>query len=157
MSASSKVQAALFSGVKDALDGKAVQWPNRAFTPESGSLWFKVSYVPADRFRATLGDEGEDHVKGFIQIDVNAPAGAGESASRTELDALEVVFQGGEVLVYSGQEVTILACKRSNGREVDGFWRTSLTIDFYARLRRMATEGTDYVLWGDDENVEFDP
>ena len=138
MNSADLVQSALFSLALAAIgSGKPIQWPNKKFEPPTNALWFRVHYFPTDRARKTLGDLGEDEVDGFVQIDVNVPSDSGEKVQRQQLDILEHIFTSGRVTTYNGQEAVITACKRSPGRDVDGFYRVSLTVDFYARVKRV--------------------
>lgn len=130
------IEQSLMKMAKEALAGKTVQWPNVKFEPPTNALWFRVFYMPADRHGATLGELGEDEIDGFLQIDVNVPTNSGEKLMREELDKLEKVFIAGAKASYSTSEASILACKRSPGRDVDGFYRVSLTVDFYGRIQR---------------------
>ena len=136
----SKVRKAFVGAVKDQvalLDPVLpVAWPNVKFNPPSNSPWLAFHWVPADSGAATMGDGGEDELVGFVQVDVNVPQDSGEAATETVLTALENHFIAGREVINDSQVATVVSSSRSSGRAVDPYWRTSLTINFYARITR---------------------
>lgn len=105
---------------------------------EPGGNWFRLSFLPASRDAVELGTSGQDREDGLFQIDVNRPKGEGSGAALdTELE-LRPVFYAGALLTDAdtGQEVRILSLTTTAGREVDGFYRTSFTVRWTARVNR---------------------
>lgn len=67
-----------------------IAWPNVAFTPTPGTLWYKVSFIPT-----TVAPEigsGNVHEKGVYQVSVFAPSGVGMGAGLTVADNLVALF-----------------------------------------------------------------
>lgn len=85
---------------------------------------------------ATLGSEGQDAFDGILQIDLNYPLNTGEAAVTAKADGLYQYFKAGKRLAYSGVELTVTSCGRSRGREVDGWYRVSMTISWFSRVSR---------------------
>lgn len=135
---SSKVRSALVKMLQDSnlLLATATAFENVSFTPPSSGLWYSVFYVPNVPAVSTLGDDGEDEVTGFLQIDINAPLGTGEKATNDKVDALRNVFTAGARAIYQGQEVVVVSCGRSSGRTIDSCFRVSVTIQFRANMQR---------------------
>ena len=73
---------------------------------------------------------------GFLQIDLNYPINAGAGAIVSKADAVAQYFKAGTRLAYGGQQVQIQSCGRSQGRQVDGFYRVSMTINWTAYVPR---------------------
>ena len=133
----SQARSALIKAFTDAalFDVAKVQWENMAFTPPSDS-WAAVFIVPAQPIVASLGTGGADNFDGFMQVDLNFPLQSGEKDISAKFDALRNIFTAGASFVYQGQAVVIKSCGRSQGRVVNGFYRISATIMFYARINR---------------------
>lgn len=117
------------------LTDSQIAWPNRLFTPPGG-LWVRVSYLPAPTSQKSLGNEGEDELKGILQLDVNTPTNIGDKAQADLLILLESYFVPGRSFTHDSQTVIFTAADRSNGRVVDSNWRVSLSVSFYGRYKR---------------------
>jgi len=130
------IRAALVQGYVDANVGLATAHENEPFVTPSGTPWAKVTVVAADRYPVTLGDQGEDQHDGFMQVDLSYPTDSGTYDVLTKAGVLEVYFKAGRKLTYNGQAVTVLGASRSSGRYVDGWYRVSVTINWYARTSR---------------------
>ena len=133
----SDAKRAMLKLVEESLpSGIPTRWQNVLFTPPLRTLWFAVNYVPVNNKVVSLGSNGENEVQGFVQVDVNVPMDSGEKESDDTLKTLEKRFVPGHSTVYDLTEAVVTACKRSPGRDVLGFWRVSLTVDFYSRIKR---------------------
>lgn len=113
-------------------------WENVAFTPPTGTPWFAFHFVPAASKIVTLGPNGKDEENGFVQIDINVPALDGEGRLRSLYARLKTCFPSASSLIYAQQSVSILSVSRSGGREVDGFYRVSVTVRWKAQVTRTA-------------------
>lgn len=112
-----------------------IAFENMAFTP--GALpWAKITFSPIQPVVATLGQGGTDDQSGYLQIDLNYPQGTGEADIMAKADAIRNAFPAGSSCAYSGQVVTVANCGRSQGRISNGYYRISVTINFYARIPR---------------------
>lgn len=99
-------------------------------------LWAHIHNVRTDSAPVTLGDAGEDNHNGFLQIDLNYPKGKGSGDLLAKADELATAFPAGRTLTYNGQEVKVLSSALGPGRYVGGYYRISLTINYYARTPR---------------------
>lgn len=114
-----------------------VAWENVTFAPRTGDKpWAKFTFVPTQPFPDTLGQGGLDRVDGFVQIDLNYPIGDGDSAAMDMYVEIAARFKAGARFTSNGQTVVIVSCGRSQGREFSGFYRISVTINFYAQIQR---------------------
>jgi hypothetical protein len=113
-----------------------IAWPNKKFNPPNNEPWVGFHWVPVDKKAVTLGEGGEDELVGFIQLDINVPEDSGEELTELFLASMEAWFVAGRPVVYDSQAATVTSTSRSGGRTVDPYFRTSLTINFYARIIR---------------------
>lgn len=99
-------------------------------------LWMRVDNERAVSGPVTLGDHGQDDHRGFLQIDVNCPANSGSGQVLQKADELLSYFKAGLAVSYNGQTVTVLSTALSPGRVVGGFYRVTVTINYYSRTNR---------------------
>jgi hypothetical protein len=133
------VRSALVEAYKFALNDPAVpptEWENVAFDPKGLTLWTSFIFMPTQPFAVTLGDNGEDEMRGFIQIDINVPNNTGEKPLFDVLSKLQDFFTAGRALAYNSGTATIISCGVSPGRKVDSWFRRSVSVYFYARTSR---------------------
>jgi hypothetical protein len=133
------IDKALMQGVVDAALALPIAQENVAFNkPTDGSPWASVWIIPSpDGVRAvTLGDDGEDEHVGIVQLDLNYPTGRGVDDVRAKGDQVAAFFSVGKALSSGVAKVTVSSCSRSRGREVEGWYRVSMTISWYARVPR---------------------
>jgi hypothetical protein len=91
-----------FEWVKDTVQGfiaaglgefaKDTTWKNLPFDPAGRKLWLKIIYVPVTEDAATLGVNGENELKGFVQIGVYQQAGTGTMESDEALDKINALL-----------------------------------------------------------------
>nr|CAK6596645.1 tail terminator [Klebsiella phage vB_Kpn_K21lambda1] len=117
--------------------GLPTAYENQAFSKPDDAPWAALWYVPADTQPVTAGSRGQDEVVGFLQIDLNYPLNKGTGDTRTMADKIADHFPVGHPLVYNGFVVKPTYVHRGQGREVDGWWRTPITIGWYSRLNRL--------------------
>lgn len=130
------LRAALIQGCVDSV-GLPTKFENMPFDkPEGQSPWAAAYVLPSAVFVATLGHEGENDHNGLLQIDLNYPLLTGEADVMSKADELENFFQAGKRLVHAGVELTVQSCYRGSGREVDGWYRVSVTVTWDARVPR---------------------
>lgn len=134
---SSRLERALLQGVVDANLSLPFSGDNMPFDrPDDGTPWGRALVLPSQPSVFTLGDDGEDAHAGVLQIDLNYPLMQGTADVSAKADEVEEFFKAGRRLQYSGAEVLILSCGRSRGREVDGWYRVSMTVSWSARVPR---------------------
>jgi len=132
-----KLRAALMQGVVDSPLTLPFAAENSPFDkPEDGSAWAAVFVLPNQPGAASMGRDGLDAHDGLLQIDLNYPLMTGEAAVTAKADELADHFKAGERLSHQGVELTVTSCGRSRGREVDGWYRVSMTVTWEARVPR---------------------
>lgn len=129
------LEKALLTGVVGCALGMPVALENAPFDKPSGpwAATFIIANQPSPR---TLGDGGEDEHDGILQIDVNYPRLSGRAATLAMVGQITSYFYAGRALVYGATTVRVSSCGKPRSREVDGWYRTSLTIEWYARIAR---------------------
>ena len=131
------LRKALMQGVEDSPLGLPYAAENSPFDkPADQSPWAAAHIFMNQPSVATLGDEGQDAHDGILQIDLNYPLNTGEAAVTAKADELTDFFKAGKRLAHSGVELTVASCGRSRGREVDGWYRVSMTVTWFARVSR---------------------
>ena len=133
----SGLRKALVQGVEDSPLDLPYAAENSPFSkPTDQSPWAAVHIFMNQPSVATLGAEGQDAHDGIMQIDLNYPLNTGEAAVTAKADGLTDFFKAGKRLAHSGVELTVASCGRSRGREVDGWYRVSMTVTWFARVSR---------------------
>lgn len=144
MSAFSAISQALINQYRasGAFTDLLTLYENEAFNtttkpkPSISTPWGAVFIVTNQPTPESAGAGGMDGNTGFMQIDLNYPINAGSGAIVSKADAVAQYFKAGTRLAYSGQQVQIQSCGRSQGRPVDGFYRVSMTINWTAYVPR---------------------
>lgn len=133
----SRIRRALLQGVEDSPYDLPFDSDNTTFDDKpTTSPWGGVYIFHNQPSAVTCGDYGEDAHDGIMQLDLNYPLGSGENAITSKCDELAGFFKAGKRLSYQGIEVVIRNCGRSRGRQVDGWWRVSVTVGWSARIPR---------------------
>jgi hypothetical protein len=110
---------------------------NAAFTrPPDGAPWAQAHFMPEDAQVATLGIGGKDRHQGLLQVDVNLPPLAGTAEASTVVGDLRRAFSLGRVFTYGATSVRVTSFKGPRSREVDGYYRRSVTITWQAEISR---------------------
>lgn len=136
MAKTDKLTAALMQGVLDCNLGLPTAYENMKFDKPVGSPWASVFVIYNPPFVATLGHDGEDGHDGVLQIDLSYPLLTGEAAVRAKADEVAEFFKAGRRLPHQGVFATVTSCGRSRGREVDGWYRVSMSVVWSARIPR---------------------
>ena len=106
-------------------------WENKTFTkPASTIAWAAIYHLPATQTELTLATTNDN--TGLVQIDLNYPKNAGSGAILAKADAVLASFQRTTILTHAGQKVQITTSDVSQGREVDGWYRVSLSVGYRA-------------------------
>ncbi len=133
------IERAITQSVLDCDTGLPFAIENAPFDkPDDGSPWMAMWIVPSQNgVRAvTCGDAGEDEHVGILQLDLNYPVGKGTKALRLVADKIARFYVAGRRMISGLAGVEVISCSKSLGREVDGWWRVSMTINWRARLSR---------------------
>lgn len=134
-----KVNAALITAYKAGgfFTDARTAYENVPFVkPSAGTPWGKVQFFPSNPSVITLGPAGFNRYDGFVQIDVNYPTNTGSGLASAKADDIIKHFKTGNKYIYDGQEVIIRTVGRTPGRDVDGFYRITLSVYFYANIYR---------------------
>jgi len=132
------LRKALRKGISDLNAGLAdlpvaVDNVDFADKPADGSPWLRMLIEEGVPRPVSYG---HDEFAGYIQLDVNTKLGGGEAQADAIAQAAADFFKAGRVLSYGDTDAVVRSCARSRGREVDGWWRISLTIYWDARVDR---------------------
>lgn len=137
------VQSALISRLSGFLNGLQVGYPNKAMSdkpkPKGSNKWAQISFVPntpGEGAKSELGNSGRDFATGFLQVDMNYAPNTGDGAARDDFEAIRALFPKGSSIAHDGQSVSIKSTGRTQGRDVDGWYRVSVTINWYAQVPR---------------------
>lgn len=129
------IRAALVSRYEGAGLNLPTSYQGRKFNQPVGEPWARVGFVPNTPEVRTLGDAGEDEATGILQIDLFHPLESGIGGALAMADTLRSVFKAGG-FEYSGQSVTIVSAGPGFSREENGWTRTTITINWNARIQR---------------------
>lgn len=131
-----KIEAALIGGYVGAGLNLPTQWENVDFNKPASSPWAAVYFIPSAPIVSSLGDDGLDEYDGFLQIDLNYPRNTSKKLSRDHYEILRQKFCAGNYYTHHGQSVACTACEMSPAREVDGWYRVSVSCYFRAYVTR---------------------
>ena len=98
--------------------------------------WGELYFLSNQPDVATLGDSGTDAQDGILQINLNFPLNKGRKATRYAIALLCAYYTAGRSFFYQGQPVSIRSCGAGNGRNIDGWYQTIITITWKARTPR---------------------
>lgn len=130
------IESALIAGYLGAGLNLPTQYENVDFVKPNGSPWAAVYFLPAAPVVSSLGDDGLDEYDGLLQIDLNYVRNGGRSLSRDHYDRLREFFKAGVVHSHAGQLVACTGCEMSPAREVDGWYRVSVSCYFRSYVSR---------------------
>ena len=105
-------------------------------SPEKNEPWAQILFTARSPSVATMGSGGLDMVEGVLFVNVRHPLDTGEGAGLVVVDAFRDALPAGSRLTFEGQEVTVLSIGAREGRVVDAFWRTDLTLPYRAFIPR---------------------
>lgn len=131
------IRAALFQSVKERLSaaGIPVAWPNKTFDPSTGTF-ASVDYLETSDIAVTLGAEGLNRLRGFVQITINTEKDTGEKAKLDLLEALENFYTEGRILEYDGQRVRVTGRARGSEGSNESFNSAPFSIFFRSDYSR---------------------
>lgn len=132
-----EIDGALIQGYIDLNLGIETAYENRNFKPSGDDgHWAKVSIVPAITEVFTMGVNGSDLHSGFMQIDLNVPENTGRGALVAYYDTFLINWPVGKVFIKNSQTVRVTSVERSAVRNVDGWSRLSVTVNWEAETIR---------------------
>ena len=107
-------------------------------SPKENAKWAQILFTTQDPIVATMGGVGTDLVQGVFFVNLRIPLDQGEQQGVKAIDAFRTALPAGSRVTFGGQEVTVLSIGAVDGRVVDGYWRTDITIPFRAFINRGA-------------------
>lgn len=131
-----EIEKALIAAVESVDSVTPLGHPNKELKTIPEGLYLQLNNMRALSEPVTLGDEGEDQHLGYLQIDINYPKDKGTKDVLEKADEFSSFFTSGKSLLYNQQEVKVLSCSLGAGRYVGGYYRISLTVNYYARTTR---------------------
>jgi len=132
------IQAALYRSYEQGGFSLPTHFENMDFErPSPTQAWARVHMIPNQPSVGSLGVEGQDEHDGVFQIDLNFPLDEGTLKSVQKADEIRKHYVAGKRYLYDGQAVLIKSCGLSTGRKVDGWYRTVITVYWYARTYRI--------------------
>lgn len=138
--ADSDIKKALVTAAKTFLEAQgftgAIQWENKTLDPGGLPKWASIFFVPNQASVVSLGTGGLDRQTGFMQIDFNVPQNTGDGAFNAWEDAARAEFIAGKSYTLNGISTIIINAGFGPGRNVDSWFRKSLTISYRADLTR---------------------
>ena len=132
------IEQSLIKMAKVAIGSTPTSFPDQDLTQaEKGEgLWLQVSNLRGVSEPVTMGDKGEDNHPGILQIDICYPRGKGAGFILKKADALALTLKAGHSFTHNEQRVTISATSLGGAREVGGYSKMSLSINYYSRTPR---------------------
>ena len=125
----------LLEGVDIAIDSANIISGNMP-SPKVNAKWAQVLFTTRSTSVATMGNGGQDQLIGVLLVAIRTPLDQGERSGLKAIDAFRKALPAGSRLTFEGQEVTVLSIGAVDGRVVDGFWRTDITIPYRAFIQR---------------------
>ena len=105
-------------------------------SPKVNEKWAQVLFTSRAPSVATMGGGGQDYLPGVMLVNIRVPLDQGERIGLKAVDAFRTALPAGSRLTFGGQQVTVLPIGAVDGRVVDGFWRTDITIPYRAFITR---------------------
>lgn len=85
--------ASLVQNWPEVISEKRVAFKNLAFEAQGLNMWLKFINTPVEEKAITLGDDGHNELRGFLQIGIYVPIGEGVVASRDALFKLRQIYK----------------------------------------------------------------
>lgn len=129
------IKKALISYLQNLSLSVPMNYPNMVaenLTPPYGD----VNIIINDPTAVTMGSDGEDEHRGFMQISLFTEINSGDGESYAFSDTIRSHFKAGFGCEYGDQKVTFINSGAGNGSRQDAKYFTPITIYWYARTRR---------------------
>lgn len=127
---SALVSAYIASGVmpaaRTAFEDKGID--GKDFTPPQGESWARIRTVPTDRGPAAQGSGAAQEWRGYLEVMLFYPKGAGPFPALADVDKALAYFYSGKHLDYQGQGVLIRRAERSQIRQEDVWQSVSVSV-----------------------------
>lgn len=121
------IRAALETHLTDTLVGTDIAYENVAFSPTTGTLFVKPTFIPTTTQPATRGLNPQLLYQGVFNVMVNAPEGSGPALADTTCNTITNAFSATtDISIVVGADtyiVRIRYAERQRGR-IDTPWYT---------------------------------
>lgn len=133
------IDGALITGYINIGLGLSTAYEGEEFTPPTdGSDWAAVFILPATSEPTSMGVGGMDEHTGIMQVDFSTKHGTGRATLLGYVQSMRDEFVVGKGYTRNSQAVEITSVERSPVREIDGWMRVSVSVNWLARTIRPA-------------------
>ena len=130
------IEGSLIQAYIDLSLGLDTAYEGEEFTPPKDADWAAIFILPATSDFNSLGVNGTDLHTGIMQIDFSVPHGEGRAGLLGYAQSIRDEYVGGKAYTLNSQRTRITEVERSSVREVDGFMRISMSVNFEAETVR---------------------
>jgi hypothetical protein len=102
------------------------------FKPANKSLWVMLTVIPASSNSMGKGYADTNEDRGIFQVSVFIPVKTKDKdiVSYTAVDEILAGFQFNSLAMYNGQQATILDATVNQGRPVESWFQTDISINY---------------------------
>ena len=124
------ISAALDKHLNDMTSLPSVAWPNKKFTPTTGTIYIRPTLLTGDSIPTTFAD---DMNIGIYQIDIFAEAGQGKAEIQAMADLIADRFKVDTQMTYNGVTVEIKTVSQKAARNnEDGWYQMPIEIVYFS-------------------------
>jgi hypothetical protein len=131
-----KVRAGLMKALVDASLGTKLLPENVKADPAGETPFAEVFYMPNPPVPITLGDDGEDEISGYVQLNIKVPFGSGTKEALAACGEVRSAFPVGLNILYDGVVITVKGSGPKPGYRSEAHYVTPFLIHFYSRIQR---------------------
>lgn len=133
----SDLEQALINKVKPLIpNGVAVSWPNAELSGSKGDNWWDIDDLVADDRAITVGDHGENEVRGVLQILIKVKPNIGTKLAKDQQTALAKGFKAGSSFTHGQAHVIFIGARPGPAFTSGEYYTVPLSINYYARYSR---------------------
>lgn len=94
-----EIEAAIREHLNDSWDTTDIAWPNRSYTPTTGTAWVRLSILPGQGFVDEIGNTtaAAGHRNGVVKIGVFVPLDSGSMTASDYAGQIEAIFRRADV------------------------------------------------------------
>lgn len=121
---------------KTELTPLSVSWPNAELSSVKSDTWLDIDNLVASSGPATMGDCGEDELRGIYQVLVKTKPNSGAANVNKIRDIVHANYPAGASFTYDGVTVKITGASAGAAHTIGGYYVLPLSIKYYTRFRR---------------------
>ena len=129
-----KIDQAFINAFIDADFGLEIAHENLSYKPTSGTEYEELLNIPNNVTPLSLNDT--DETTGLFRIILYWPADVGAIQAKIKADEILSTFKVGTRICYESQCSTITRISRTKGVAETGWYKTVITIGYYAAITR---------------------